>query len=131
MECRNFERKTSVAECRIPGGAPPSGVAIEPLKRLLPLNLNRVLGGGGSGTGRPEAFALARLGDLSGVEILRASIRKGDRLGVVGFWGDPGDFVAIGRKSLIRELLPALDHRAAGKRVLAAQVFLLLFESGR
>src|SRR5262249_22460237 len=103
--------------------------AIEPLKRLLSLNLNGVLAGGGSGAGwpgRPDAVALAKLGDFSGIEILRASISKGDPLDVVGSWG--GDFVEIGLKRFIPELLPMLEHRDESKRVLAAQAILLLFE---
>jgi hypothetical protein len=61
--------------------------AIEPLKRLLLLNLNGISATGGSGSGwsrRPDAVALAKLGDYSGVEILRKSIANDDPLGVVG-----------------------------------------------
>jgi HEAT repeat protein len=108
--------------------------AIEPLKKLLPLNLNGVLGNGGSGTGwsgRPDVVALARLGDFSGIEILRASIRKGDRLDVAGSWGGAGDFVEIGLKRFIPDLLSMLDHYEESKRALAAQAILLLFERGR
>src|SRR5262249_19202856 len=75
--------------------------AIEPLKRVLPLNLNGVCGAGGSGSGwfgRPDAVALAKLGDFSGIAVLRASIGKGDPLGVVGEWCFRGDFVEIGLK---------------------------------
>jgi HEAT repeat protein len=103
--------------------------AIEPLKRLLPLNLNGVAGGGaGSGTGwrgRPDAVALAKLGDFSGIAILRQAISEGDRLDITG------DFVEIGRKRFIPELLPLLDHHDESKRVLAAQAILLLLERGR
>jgi HEAT repeat protein len=102
--------------------------AIEPLRRLLPLNLNGVMGGGGSGTGwsgRPDAVALAKLGDLSGIEVLRASIIKGDVLDVVD------DFVEIGLKQFIPELLSMLEHRDESKRVHAAQAILLLFERGK
>jgi hypothetical protein len=109
-------------------------LAIEALRRLLPLNLNGVLASGGSGTGwpgRPDAVALAKLGDFSGIEVLRASIRKGDPLEVVGSWGGTGDFVEIGLKRFIPELLPILEHRDESKRVLAAQSILLLFERGK
>lgn len=105
-----------------------------PLKDLLPRNLNGVLAGGGSGTGwcgRPDAIALAKLGDFSGIEVLRASIRKGDPLGVVGSWGGTGDFVEIGLKRFIPELLPMFEHRDESKRVLAAQAIVLLLEGGR
>jgi len=108
--------------------------AIEPLKRLLPQNLNGVLAGGGSGTGwsgRPDAVALAKLGDFSGIAALRESISKGDPLDVVGSWGGTGDFVEIGLKRFIPELLPMFEHRDESKRVLAAQAILLLLESGR
>jgi hypothetical protein len=108
--------------------------AVEPLKRLLSLNLNGVLEGGGSGTGwsgRPDAVALAKLSDFSGVAVLRASIRKGDPLDVVGSWEGRGDFVQIGLKRFIPELLPLLEHPDASKRVLAAQAILLLLEGGR
>jgi hypothetical protein len=108
--------------------------AIEPLKRLLPLNLNGVNAGGGSGTGwpgRPDAVALAKLGDFSGTEILRRSISRGDPLEVVGSWGGTGDFVEIGLKRFIPELLPMLEQRDECKRVLAAQAIILLLESGR
>jgi HEAT repeat protein len=107
--------------------------AIEPLKRLLLLNLNGISADGGSGTGwsgRPDAVALAKLGDDSGVEVLRASIAKGDPLGVVGGWGG-GDFVAIGQRRFIPELLPLLRHPNDEKRVAAAQDILLLLERGR
>src|SRR5205085_1734516 len=70
--------------------------AIEPLKRLIPLNLNGICAGGGSGTGwfgRPDAVALAKLGDYSGIAILRGSINKNDPFGVAGAWGGNGDFV--------------------------------------
>ena len=43
--------------------------AIEPLKRLLPLNINGIFVSGGSGTGwpgRPDAVALAKLGEGAG-----------------------------------------------------------------
>jgi hypothetical protein len=108
--------------------------AIAPLKRLLSLNLNGVLAGGGSGTGwpgRPDAVALAKLGDFSGIEVLRASISRGDPLEVVGSWGGAGDFVEIGLKRFIPELLPMLEHRDESKRVRAAQSILLLFERGK
>lgn len=107
--------------------------AVEPLERLLPLNLNGVLGGGGSGTGwcgRPDAVALARLGDFSGLAVLRASLEKGDRLDVLSSL-DGGDYVAIGRKRFIPDLLPMLVHRDDSKRVLAAQAILLLLERGQ
>jgi HEAT repeat protein len=108
--------------------------AIEPLKRLLPMNLNGVSATGGSGTGwpgRPDAVALAKLGDFSGIAVLRASISKGDPLNVVGSWPGSGDFVAIGQKRFIPEILPMLDNREEEKRVLAAQAILLLLERGR
>jgi hypothetical protein len=108
--------------------------AVEPLKWVLPLNLNGILGGGGSGSGwegRPDAVALAKLGDFSGLAILRESIRRGDRLNVVGSWGSTGDFVAIGLRRLIPELLPMLDHHDESKRVQAAQAILLLLEGGK
>jgi hypothetical protein len=108
--------------------------AIDPLKSLLPLNLNGILAGGGSGTGwsgRPDAVALAKLGDFSGIAVLRASISKGDPLGVVGSWGGTGDFVEIGLKRFIPELLPMFENRDESKRVQAAQALLLLLENGR
>jgi hypothetical protein len=108
--------------------------AVAPLKKLLPLNLNGVMATGGSGTGwsgRPDAVALAKLGDFSGIEILRASIRKGDPLGVVGSWGGTGDSVAIGLRRFIPDLLPMLDDRDATKRIGAAQAILLLLENGK
>jgi HEAT repeat protein len=108
--------------------------AIEPLKRLLPLNLNGVCGGGGSGSGwygRPDAVALAKLGDFSGIAVLRESISKGDPLGVIGGWCFTGDFVEIELKRFIPEILPMLEHRDESKRVLAAQAILLLLENGR
>jgi len=109
--------------------------AVPALKRLLSQNLNGILGvegGSGSGwSGRPDAVALARLGDDSGIDLLRESIRKGDRLGVVGSWGNPGDFVAIGQKRFIPEIAPLLGHDDDDKRVLAARAILLLIEQGR
>ncbi len=108
--------------------------AVEPLKGLLPLNLNGVLATGGSGSGRcgrPDAVALARLSDFSGIAVLRASISKGDPLNVVGSWGVTGDFVEIGLKRFIPEILPMFENRDESKRVQAAQAILLLLESGR
>jgi hypothetical protein len=108
--------------------------AIQSLEHLLQLNLNGVSGSGGTGTGwtgRPDAVALAKLGDFSGIAILRKSISAGDPLGVVGSWGGLGDFVEIGLKRFIPELLPMLEHRDESKRVLAAQAILLLLENGR
>src|SRR5258708_35323487 len=108
--------------------------AVEPLKRLLPLNLNGVLASRGSGSGwsgRPDAVALAKLGDFSGIEVLRASISKGDPLDVLGSCAGTGDFVEIGLKRFIPELLPMLENRDESKRVLAAQAILLLFERGK
>jgi HEAT repeat protein len=107
--------------------------AIEPLKRLLPLNLNGVRETGGSGSGwpgRPDAVALAKLGDFSGLAVLHASISKGDPLGVVDSWGGAGDFVEIGLKRFIPELLPMFENRHEGKRVNAAQAIILLLENG-
>jgi HEAT repeat protein len=121
------------AACEIAGEA-GDRAAVEPLRRLLALNLNGVSASGGSGTGwsgRPDAVALARLGDYSGVEVLRASIAKGDPLGVVGRLGGVGDFVAIGLKRFIPELSPLLHHRDEEKRVAAAQDVLLLLERGQ
>ena len=103
--------------------------AAEALKTLLPLNLNGVLGGG-SGTGwmgRPDAVALAKLGDFSGIAVLRASIDGGDRLDIAS----SGNFVEIGLKRLIPELLPLLEHDNDRKRVLAAREILLLLERGK
>lgn len=108
--------------------------AAGPLRRLSPLNLNGVLGGGGSGTGwpgRPDAVALARLGDLSGVEVLRASVRDGDPLGVLGSLWPGGDYVAIGLRRFVPDLLPMLEHHDEGKRVLAPRDVPLLPEGGR
>ena len=108
--------------------------AVEPLKHLLPLNLNGVLASGGSGTGwfgRPDTVALAKLGDFSGIAILRASISKGDPLGAAGSWERIGDFVEIGLKRFIPDILPMFEDRDESKRVQAAQAILLLLESGR
>jgi len=108
--------------------------AMEPLKRLLPLNLNGILATGGSGTGwsgRPDVVALAKLGDFSGIAVLRESITKGDPLGAAGSWGGTGDFVEIGMKRFIPEVFPLLEDRDESKRVQAAQAILLLLESGR
>jgi HEAT repeat protein len=112
--------------CRIVGEIGDRS-AIEPLKRLLPLNLNGTVATGGSGFGwgrRPDVVALARMGDFSGIEVLRASISKGDPLGAVD------DFVEIGLRQYIPQLLPMLDP-AVRKQVEAAEAILLLFENGR
>ncbi len=119
--------------CRILGEM-GDRAAIEPLKRLLPLILNGMLVSGGSGSGwfgRPDAVALAKLGDFSGIEILRSSIRKGDPLGVVGNWGGTVDIVEIGLRRFIPDILPMLEHDEASKRVQAAQAIILLLERGK
>lgn len=108
--------------------------AIEPLKRVLALNLNGVNGSGGSGTcwpGRPDAVALARLGDDSGIGVLRASLENGDRVDVLGSWWHCGDYVKIGEKRYIPDLVPMLEHHDQGKQILAAREILLLLENGR
>jgi hypothetical protein len=108
--------------------------AIKPLKQLGKENLNGILGGGGSGTGwsgRPDVVALARVGDFSGIEILRKSIRDGDRLGAAGSWCRAGDYVEIGLKRFIPDVIPLLDHHDPSSRVYAAQTILRLLESGR
>jgi hypothetical protein len=108
--------------------------AIEPLKRLGKENLNGILATGGSGTGwsgRPDVVALARFGDFSGIEILRKSITNGDRLGAAGSWCRSGDYVEIGLKRFIPDVIPLLDRHDASSRVYAAQTILRLLESGR
>jgi HEAT repeat protein len=108
--------------------------AIEPLKGLLRCNLNGILATNGSGSGwpgRPDAVALAKLGDFSGIALLRDSIRSGDPLDVVSSRGGAGDFVAIGLKRFIPELLPLLENPNERKSMPAAQGILLLLESGR
>jgi HEAT repeat protein len=102
--------------------------AVEPLKRLLQLNLNGVVATGGSGfgwSGRPDVVALAKLGDFSGIDILRASIKKGDCLGAVG------DYVEIGLKRYVPDMLPLFEDGDESKRVEAAQAILLLLERGK
>jgi hypothetical protein len=108
--------------------------AIPPLRRLLAENLNGVLAGGGSGAGwpgRPDAVALARLGDFSGVPALRAAVAAGDRLDVVRERSADGDFVVIGMRRFVPELLPLLAHRDPGKRAAAARDVLILLDRGR
>lgn len=107
-------------------------LAIEPLRRLLSLNLNGVNGGGGTGwAGRPDAVALAKLGDLSGIPMLRSAIADGDRLDIAGGSWYGGDFVAIGQKRFAAELLPLLDHHKEDKRACAARDILILLDQGR
>lgn len=108
--------------------------AVAPLRRLLAENLNGVAEGGGSGTawpGRPDAVALARLGDFSGVPVLRAAIARGDRIDVVPGRSSVGAFVQIGLRRFVPELLPLLDHRDAEKRAGAARDILVLLDRGR
>ncbi len=108
--------------------------AIEPLRRLLKVNLNGVLDGGGSGTGwggRPEAVALAQLGDFSGIPVLRAAIENGDHLDIAGSRWRGGDFVTIGRKRFAAELLPLLEHHDREKRACAARDILILLDRGK
>jgi hypothetical protein len=101
--------------------------AVEPLKRLLPLNLNGICGatGGGSGFGwgrRPDALALAKLGDFSGIAVLRASISKGDRLDATE------DYAEIGLKRFIPDVLSLFEDPYETKWVQAAQTILLVLE---
>jgi HEAT repeat protein len=108
--------------------------AVEPLQRLLPLNLNGVVATGGSGfgwSGRPDVVALATMGDFSGISVLRESIGKGDRLGAAGSTHRAGDYVEIGLKRFIPDILPLFEDGDETKRVEAAQAVLLLLESGR
>jgi HEAT repeat protein len=118
------------AACKILGEMGDQS-AINPLKRLLPLNLNGIVATGGSGfgwSGRPDIVALARLGDFSGIAVLRESIGKGDPLGAAGSLGRIGDLTEIGEQRYIPDVLPLLDHRDENKRVNAAQTILLLLE---
>jgi hypothetical protein len=111
--------------------------AIEPMKKILKENLNGFLGmpASSKGTGwygRPDVVALAKLGDLSGMELLLASLRNGDPLGAAGDAGIPGDFVQIGLKFYARALVPLLA--AAGherKNLYAARAILTLLDHGR
>lgn len=108
--------------------------AVPPLRRLLAENLNGVLAGGGSGTGwpgRPDAVALARLGDFSGLPALRAAVAAGDPIDVVRGRSADGDFVAIGLRRLVPDLIPLLAHRDPGKRAAAARDILILLDRGR
>jgi HEAT repeat protein len=108
--------------------------AVEPLRRLLSGNLNGVAEGGGGGTawaGRPDAVALARLGDFTGIPVLRAAVARGDRIDVVPGRSAVGDFVAIGRRPFAAELLPLLAHHDAQKRASAARDILVLLDGGR
>lgn len=110
------------------------GSAIEPLRRLLKANLNGVSATGGSGTGwggRPEAVALARLGDFSGIPTLRAAIANGDHLDIAGSRWRGGDFVDIGRKRFAAELLPLLTHHDREKRACTARDILILLDRGK
>ncbi len=107
--------------------------AIPALKSLLGENLNGVLGGGGSGSGwagRPDVVALARMGDFSGIELLRESIRHDDRLDVLR-WYRGSDYGEIGIRRFIPDLLPLLNSRKPDKRIEAAREILLLFQRGR
>jgi HEAT repeat protein len=102
--------------------------AIGKLKKVLHLNINGILRTGGSGTGwggRPDAVALAKLGDFSGIPLLVDAIKNGDRLGVTR------DFEKIGLKRFARELIPMLDHREEDKRVHAAVVIFNLLTRGK
>ena len=110
--------------------------AVEPLKKILSENLNGVSGkpsrfGGTSWMGRPDVVALARLGDDSGIPLLRASIAKGDPLGVAGGWAGAGGFAAIGERRHIPLILPLLGHRSDDKRIAAAREILILLNRVR
>ena len=73
----------------------------------------------------------ARLGDFSGMEILRKSIANGDPLGTAGDFCRNGDYAEIGLKRFIPDVIPLLNHRDALRRISAAQTILRLIESGR
>lgn len=111
--------------------------AIDPLKRVLKENLNGILGmpAGPKGTGwysRPDAVALARLGDFSGMEILFASIRNGDPLLAAGDRSMPGDLVEIGLKRFAPHLVPLLGDTGFERRSLyAARAIVTLLDRGR
>jgi hypothetical protein len=97
--------------------------AIEPIKTLLGFNLNGISATGGSGSGwsgRPDAVALAKLGDDSGIPVLVKAAKEDDRINVLP------DFEAIGRKELVPHLLPALSWEDEDKLVEAARVVINL-----
>jgi HEAT repeat protein len=108
--------------------------AIEPLKRLLSQNLNGVSGGGGGGwggtgwPGRPDVVALAKLGDFSGIDVLRKSIQNGDPLNVSSHHHG---YIAIGLKRFIPDLLPLFADWHQDKRIQAAEAILILMERGK
>jgi hypothetical protein len=112
----------------------PDPSAIEPLKRLAKENLNWVSVTNGSSTswaGRPDVVALTRMGDFSSIEILRKSISDGDPLGAAGHWGGSGDYVKIGLKRFIPDIIPLLDDHRSDNRIHAAQAIVQLLEIGR
>jgi len=111
--------------------------AIDPLKKILEENLNGFLGlpevGTGTGWyGRPDVVALARLGNLSGIEVLLASLRRGDPLGVGGDRSRTGDLVEIGLKRYAKELVPSLAVSGHdGTDLGAARAILMLLDRGK
>lgn len=109
--------------------------AIEPLKKLLSENLNGFSVGkriGAGYYGRPDIVALARLGDLSGMEQLLAWMQKGDPLGAAGDYGRSGDLVEIGLRRYARDLVPLLaDTGHERKSLYAARAILTLLDRGK
>ncbi len=107
--------------------------ALPPLRALLKENLNGALntGAGGMGWyGRPDARALARLGDREGIQYLEATIREGDPYGVVGRWPIHSEIEETGLKRFIPLVIPLLDSEEKNDRVHAARAIVYLLDHG-
>lgn len=108
--------------------------AAAPLRRLLAENLNGVLATGGSGmgwSGRPDAVALARLGDEEGIRYLEKTIGAGDPFGVVGCWPVHSDIEDLGLRRFVPILVPLLNTGSKGNRIHAARAIVRLIDGGR
>jgi len=119
-------RKIRIA-CRVLG-ASANKKAIPILKKVLTVNLNGVNQTGGSGcgwSGRPDVVALAKIGDFSGIEILKKSLANNDNLEILD------DFEQIGLKRYIPLIIPFLEEINIEKRIQAARVIINLLDEGK
>lgn len=108
--------------------------AVEPLRRLLRENLNGSLPGvygEGARYRRPDAVALARLGQEEGYRYLEQSIQEGDPYWVLGIFPDESDVEELMDRRFLPLLVPLLASTRIGTRETAARTIIRLLDEGR
>ncbi len=115
-----------------PLGKMRASAAVKPLRALLSEDLSRT-GSPSHGLwpGRPDAVALARMGDEEGIRFLERTLSEGDAWKVVGRWPATGDIEAVGLRRLLSRMVPFLGAEELEKRVHAARAIVRLIDAGK